>query len=93
MARRSRTDPKREADAAKAYACLKKLKEKDELKGMGPAFFTTLIYFLTPRDKPERDGVHHGSVGAASSVNLLTGSKMVQMDVTPNSRSGRQNRR
>ena len=39
---------------AKAYACLKKLKEKDELKGMGPAFFTTLIYFLTPRDKPER---------------------------------------
>ena len=33
---------------SEAYERLKTLKKKDQLKGMGPAFFTKLIYFLTP---------------------------------------------
>ena len=68
---------------AEAYACLKKRREEGELKGMGPAFFTKLIYFLTPRDKPECQAAYIMDQWAASSVNLLTGSEIVRMNVTP----------
>ena len=68
---------------ATAYACLKKLKEDEKLKGMGPAFFTKLIYFLTPRAKSKRQTAYIMDQWAASSVNVLTGWNMVRMDVTP----------
>ena len=70
---------------AKGYACLKKLKEEEKLKGMGPAFFTKLIYFLTSRDKSKRHTAYIMDQWAASSVNVLTGWDMVRMDVTPKS--------
>lgn len=78
---------------AEAYACLKKLKTLGKLKGMGPAFFTKLIYFLTPRDKPERQTAYIMDQWAASSVNLLTGSDMVLMDVTPTPKFSRRTRK
>lgn len=68
---------------AEAYSFLKKLRDDEKLKGMGPAFFTKLIYFLTPRDKPERQPAYIMDQWAASSVNVLTGWDMVPMDVTP----------
>ena len=47
-----------------AYERLKLLKKNEKLKGMGPAFFTKLIYFLTPRDKSKRQTAYiMGSVG------------------------------
>ena len=71
-----------ELTRAKAYACLKKLRAQGKLRGMGPAFFTKLIYFLSPRDKPERRTAYIMDQWAASSVNLLNGWDVVLMDVT-----------
>ena len=68
---------------AEAYQRLRILKKNGDLKGMGPAFFTKLIYFLSPRDNPERQPAYIMDQWAASSVNLLTGRNMVLMDVTP----------
>ena len=68
-------------DRAQAYEQLKKVKEQKKLKGMGPAFFTKLIYFLTPRDDRERKTAYIMDQWAGSSVNLLTGSELVLMDV------------
>ena len=68
-------------DRAQAYERLKNLKDEKRLKGMGPAFFTKLIYFLTPRDGPERKTAYIMDQWAGSSVNLLTGSELVLMDV------------
>ena len=65
-----------------AYQCLKALRNQKELKGMGPAFFTKLIYFLTPRDGPERKPGYIMDQWAGSSVNLLTGSDRVLLDAT-----------
>ena len=65
-----------------AYKCLKALSDQKELKGMGPAFFTKLIYFLTPRDGPERKPGYIMDQWAGSSVNLLTGSDTVLLDAT-----------
>ena len=66
-----------------AYERLKLLKKNEKLKGMGPAFFTKLIYFLTPRDKSKRQTAYIMDQWAASSVNVLTGWNMVRMDMTP----------
>ena len=68
---------------AEAYSFLKKLRDDEKLKGMGPAFFTKLIYFLTPRDNSEHQAAFIMEQWAASSVNVLTGWNMVLMDVTP----------
>ncbi len=67
---------------AEAYERLMMQKKNDNLKGMGPAFFTKVIYFLTPRDKSERQTAYIMDQWAASSVNLLVGWNMVRMDVT-----------
>lgn len=66
-----------------AYASLMKLRKEEKLKGMGPAFFTKLIYFLTPRDEPERQPAYIMDQWASSSMNLLTGSTKVVLDVNP----------
>ena len=49
---------------------------------MGPAFFTKLIYFLTPRDVPKRKPGYIMDQWAGSSMNLLTGSNLVLLDVS-----------
>ena len=68
---------------AHAYERLRVLRKNDNLKGMGAAFFTKLIYFLTPRKKPQGQTAYIMDQWAASSVNVLTGCNMVRMDVTP----------
>ena len=70
---------------AHAYERLRVLRKNDNLKGMGPAFSTKLIYFLTPRDKSKHQTAYIMDQWTASSVNVLTGWNMVQMDVTPKS--------
>ena len=72
---------------AQAYERLRLLKKDKRLKGMGPPFFTKLIYFLTPRDKSKRQTAYIMDQWAASSVNVLTGWNMVRMDVTPKFRT------
>ena len=72
---------------AHAYERLRLLKKDEKLKGMGPPFFTKLIYFLTPRKKPQRQTAYIMDQWAASSVNVLTGWNMVRMDVTPKFRT------
>lgn len=69
-------------DRAEAYGRLKCVRKQGGLKGMGPAFFTKLIYFLTPRDKSERKTPYIMDQWSSSSVNLLTGSDLVLLDVT-----------
>ena len=67
---------------AQAYERLKALRAQGKLKGMGPAYFTKVIYFLAPRCQPERRSGYIMDQWAGSSVNLLTGSEMVLFDVT-----------
>ena len=49
---------------------------------MGPAFFTKLVYFLTPRGAPKRNPGYIMDQWTGSSVNLLTDSDLVLLDVT-----------
>ena len=65
-----------------AYERLKALRAQEKLKGMGPAFFTKLIYFLAPRGEPERKAGYIMDQWAGSSVNLLVGSELVLFDIT-----------
>ena len=69
-------------DRAEAYERLKDVKEQGGLKGMGPVFFTKLIYFLTPCDNSERKTPYIVDQWSGCSVNLLTGSDLVLFDVT-----------
>ena len=66
---------------AQAYERLKALRAQGKLKGMGPAFFTKLIYFLAPRGEPERKAGYIMDQWAGSSVNLLVDSELVLFDV------------
>ncbi len=47
---------------------------------MGPAYFTKLIYFLTPRRSGQCKPAYIMDQRAGSSVNLLTGSNTVLLD-------------
>ena len=67
---------------AKAYERFYTLRRENKLPGMGPAFFTKLIYFLTPGKDPEGKVAYIMDRWAASSVNLLTGSNRVLLDGT-----------
>ena len=67
---------------ATAYARFSALRKEKELPGMGPAFFTKLIYFLTPGTDPEGKPAYIMDRWAASSVNLLTGSNRVLLNGT-----------
>ena len=67
---------------AQAYERLRALRADENLKGMGSAFFTKLIYFLTPRNDPERKPAYIMDRWAGSSVNLLTGSNTVLLEGT-----------
>ena len=67
---------------AKAYEGFDELRKGNELPGMGPAFFTKLIYFLTQGKDREGKPAYIMDRWAASSVNLLTGSNRVLLDGT-----------
>lgn len=69
-------------DRQEAYAQLRTLRAEGSLKGAGPAYFTKLIYFLTPRGRKK---VAHGYImdqWAGCSVNLLLGREVVLMNVS-----------
>lgn len=59
-----------------AYSRFMHARNAKQLKGMGPAFFTKLIYFLG-KDAPERGYIM--DQWTALSANLLTGRKMVDL--------------
>lgn len=69
-------------DHVEAYDAFRELREANKLKGMGPAFFTKLIYFLPPRpdDVPGRGYIMDQWAGC--SVNVLTGRDVVMMNST-----------
>ena len=71
-------------DRKTAYAQFEALRShKDKkLPGARPAFFTKLIYFLTPRDPARFKTGYIMDQWGGSSVNLLTDSDIVLMDVT-----------
>ncbi|NRB17996.1 MAG: hypothetical protein HRU33_10635 [Rhodobacteraceae bacterium] len=69
-------------DRRAAYIKLKDLSADDRLKGMGPAFFTKLIYFLSPRSEAYGPQAYIMDQWAGCSVNLLTGRNAVLMDTT-----------
>ena len=62
-----------------AYALFAALRVDGELKGMGPAYFTKLIYFLMPRSNGQAIGyIMDQWVGC--SVNILAGKDIVVMN-------------
>ena len=65
---------------AKAYERFNTLREEKKLPGMGPAFFTKLIYFLTQGKDSEGKAAYIMDRWAASSVNLMTGSNRVLLN-------------
>ena len=72
-------------DRKAAYAEFEALRshKDNRLPGAGPAFFSKFIYFLTPREDDRAfKRAYIMDQWAASSVNLLTDSDIVLMDVT-----------
>lgn len=63
-----------------AYESFLNLSNMGKLIGVGPAYFTKLIYFLLPR-KELRDTPFIMDQWAACSVNLLLGKELVKMNV------------
>ena len=71
-----------------AYNEFAKLRKDKKLKGVGPAYFTKLIYFLTPRD---REDVAQGYImdqWAGCSINLLLNKECVLMKAAPSRKKG-----
>ncbi len=68
-------------ERTKAYDRFKKLRRHAKLRGMGPAFFTKLIYFLMPQKSARFKPGYIMDQWAGSSINLLTGEEIVLMDV------------
>ncbi len=71
-----------EIDRQTAYAQLRDIRATEGLKGAGPAYFTKLIYFLTPRDQDSAKQGYIMDQWAACSINLLLGYEAVLMDVS-----------
>lgn len=64
-----------------AYEAFDLLYYGGRLKGLGPAYFTKLIYFLTPRHGPDQHHAYIMDQWAACSINLLNDRNVVLMDV------------
>lgn len=62
-----------------AYEAFMSLQVRKEMKGMGPAFFTKLIYFLLPRNNPPKHA-YIMDQWAGCSINVLCGREVVLMD-------------
>ncbi|MCA8867397.1 MAG: hypothetical protein KDA67_01985 [Rhodobacteraceae bacterium] len=71
-----------EIDRQTAYAQLRTLRVEGSLKGTGPAYFTKLIYFLTPRGRKKAAQGYIMDQWAGCSVNLLLGREVVLMNVS-----------
>lgn len=67
-------------DRQSAYERFDALQQANRLKGMGPAYFTKLIYFLTPRVQQLPDA-YIMDQWASCSINLLRAKDIVLMDV------------
>lgn len=65
-----------------AYEELQKLRAEGRLKGMGPAFFTKLIYFLSPRPGSSKPQAYIMDQWAGCSINLMAGKNIVLMDTS-----------
>jgi hypothetical protein len=66
---------------SEAYDEFAWLRKNGELPGMGPAYFTKLIYFLAPETAAKPKG-YIMDQWVACSVNLLTGRQVVKLDET-----------
>lgn len=66
---------------SEAYAKLRNLQREGTLPGMGPAYYTKLIYFLMPRTPAKPIG-YIMDQWSGGSVNLLFGGDIVLMDET-----------
>ena len=65
-----------------AYDRLYALRTTGKLSGAGPAYYTKLIYFLTPRDSSKRSGAYIMDQWVGSSVNVLVGRELVWMNIS-----------
>ncbi len=70
-----------EIDRESAYGWLSKLKREKRLKGAGPAYFTKLIYFLTPRDGTASKVGYIIDQWAGCSINVLADREVVLMNI------------
>ncbi|MCF4098198.1 8-oxoguanine DNA glycosylase OGG fold protein [Maritalea mediterranea] len=64
-----------------AYDAFSALREEKKLYGVGPAYFTKMIYFLTPRSSPRQEPAYIMDQWAGCSINLLLAQELVKMDV------------
>lgn len=65
---------------AEAYEAFSELRRARKLKGMGPAYFTKLIYFLMPKNDAKHPRGFIMDQWAGCSVNLLCGQGIVRLN-------------
>lgn len=65
---------------AEAFTALKKLRDRKDLKGLGCAFFTKLIYFLQFSEKAQKPAGYIMDQWASESINVLIGENIVKLD-------------
>jgi hypothetical protein len=73
---------KGDLDRGAAYARFAGLRDESNIYGVGPAYFTKLIYFLTPRPSEGYPNAYIMDQWAGCSINLLVDDELVKMDVT-----------
>ena len=64
------------------YDALSALRADGKLYGVGPAYFTKIIYFLMPREPETQVHAYIMDQWAGCSINLLVSEELVKMDVT-----------
>lgn len=69
-------------DRKAAYNAFLSHRNSGKLYGVGPAYFTKIIYFLTPRSSKTQDRAYIMDQWAGCSINLLVSDELVKMDVT-----------
>ncbi|MCY4189346.1 MAG: hypothetical protein OXD30_12765 [Bryobacterales bacterium] len=69
-------------DRKTAYSRFTELRRQEKLKGAGPAYFTKLIYFLSPRQETTLKIGYIMDQWAGCSINPLVGREIVLMNVT-----------
>jgi hypothetical protein len=68
-------------DRQAAYNALSALRDDGKLYGVGPAYFTKIIYFLAPRSSATQNHTYIMDQWAGCSINLLVSRELVKMDV------------
>ena len=76
-----------ELTRGEAYSAFCELAASKSIPGLGPAYFTKLIYFLRYPDADETDVGFIMDQWTATSVNLLFGDKIVEMNKAPLNKS------